>query len=264
MPTAVEKVFSTTELLVAILLEVDDMQTLLLSQRVSKDFHDAIGDSICLQRALWFKPMPPDPSLPEDKCLRNPLIGKFKRRLGVDEVAHGTARKLDKDEYWPEKNEKGGNAKFIKLYKITRRQGSWRKMLLCQPGLSRETWLLVGKFMGATYHYGKLEVDSIRRWMVDYVHPIRGIVPTVGPYMCLGEYDRAPTMGEVIDAANALATWLKETCLQSSSPRLQREYGQNLERIEQWWMTSKDEKPGFLEQQLIKQQQPGPDNWFNR
>lgn len=55
-PTAGHKVLNTTELLEAILLNVNDTKTLLLSQRVSMAFEATITGSIHLQRALTLQP----------------------------------------------------------------------------------------------------------------------------------------------------------------------------------------------------------------
>lgn len=54
MIPSVKKVFGTTELLEAILSEVD-MRTLLLSQRTCEDFRNTIDGSVKLQRALYFR-----------------------------------------------------------------------------------------------------------------------------------------------------------------------------------------------------------------
>lgn len=54
MPAARE-VFGTLELFEMIMLEVD-MKTILLSQRVSREFQDKIDVSTPLQRKLWFLP----------------------------------------------------------------------------------------------------------------------------------------------------------------------------------------------------------------
>lgn len=53
--TVTRKVFSTTELLEIILINVNDYQTLLFSQRVNSDFEDTIQGSTSLQQALLFK-----------------------------------------------------------------------------------------------------------------------------------------------------------------------------------------------------------------
>lgn len=55
---AAQKLFNTTELLESILLEVDDVGTLLLSQRVDRNFKAVIGGSSRLQRALFFQQVP--------------------------------------------------------------------------------------------------------------------------------------------------------------------------------------------------------------
>lgn len=52
---ASDKVLGTTELLEAVLLELDT-KTLLLSQRVSKTFKATITDSLAIQQALFPKP----------------------------------------------------------------------------------------------------------------------------------------------------------------------------------------------------------------
>lgn len=60
-----DKVFGTTELLEDILLRVaDDFKTLLLSQRVCKDFHATIEHSTSLQKALFSTEPGASPSIP--------------------------------------------------------------------------------------------------------------------------------------------------------------------------------------------------------
>lgn len=55
MSDAAHEVFHTTELLENILLQVNDIKTLLLSQRTCKLFQGTITGSIRLQRALFFR-----------------------------------------------------------------------------------------------------------------------------------------------------------------------------------------------------------------
>lgn len=55
MSDAAHRVFHTAELLENILLQVNDVATLLLSQRTCKLFEATIAGSIRLQRALFFK-----------------------------------------------------------------------------------------------------------------------------------------------------------------------------------------------------------------
>lgn len=59
-----------------ILLGIDDMKTLLLSQRVNKDFEATIGGSLPLQQALFFKPLLEEVSNPAGDH-HNPFLSEL-------------------------------------------------------------------------------------------------------------------------------------------------------------------------------------------
>lgn len=86
-PSAVDRVINTIELLEGILINLD-MKTLLLSQRVSKQFNAVIAGSTSLQQALFFKQAPKDGhKYGEDG--RNPLL--------IQENGLKKARFIEKD-----------------------------------------------------------------------------------------------------------------------------------------------------------------------
>ncbi|KAF2162409.1 hypothetical protein M409DRAFT_27034 [Zasmidium cellare ATCC 36951] len=246
MATAKDKVFATPELLEAILLEVDDMQTLLLSQRVDKTFKAAIDSSIHFQRALWFKPMPSTASLPRDKVLRNSLIGKFRRRLGIERMVQGSFQRLHDDGSESEVDFEWKSTKIITLSVIKRRKGSWRKMLPFQPGLATETWLVGTPFGHLRYMPEKWDDDTVHYWKIDFHPPIAGVIGLCGRYMNLGEPSQALTMGEVFDPADARATSLKRACMKSLCDELRGKYGQISASVERWWMSEREEEQGVV------------------
>lgn len=71
MTSACDRVFSTPELLEAILLQLTPLNNLLLAQRISKHFHTTIINTSSIQKALFFKP---HTSTLAHKWTANPLL----------------------------------------------------------------------------------------------------------------------------------------------------------------------------------------------
>ncbi len=138
MVSAAEKVFSTPELLMEILSGLD-MRTLLLSQRVSKQWQYIIAKTRVLQRALFFEPITAtsDAKLVRDREL-NPLLREvfppffreneryeFGSYNGLHELMVGAnARPFSF-------MDSGGNPNRRRAF--LRAGASWRRMLVQQP-----------------------------------------------------------------------------------------------------------------------------------
>lgn len=123
MPTPIVLVFSTPELLEAILLHLSP-QHLLRAQLISRTFHSTIGTSPALQRALFFRS---DPSIPSTSWTLNPLLRKHFLPFfvtpgdGVSMPGLSALHMLD----WAASEKM--KAAFL------RADASWRRMLLIQP-----------------------------------------------------------------------------------------------------------------------------------
>ncbi|SMR62401.1 unnamed protein product [Zymoseptoria tritici ST99CH_1E4] len=99
---AMQSTFQTPELLEQILLQVDDLRTLLLSQRVSQQFLQTIQGSKRLQEELFFRVKWPAPQTADDSEIEinpiNPLLLSQNHRIGIHsvdiEVQHYRKNKL--------------------------------------------------------------------------------------------------------------------------------------------------------------------------
>lgn len=246
MTTAKDKVLTTPELREAILLKLDDIQTLLLGQRVNKTFEVAIDSSIHLQQALWFKSAPRDPSQPEYICRRNPLIGKFRRRLGAMSLTDGGGQICKTTEEGGEfkisvpQGAKLVRIKYISIDVIKRQGGSWRDMLPCEPALNNETWLVHVPFI-----IEEDGIDNIDQWLVKYMRNIQGVAGEHSYCVSLGERCDPPTMGEIVDAANSMALTVKERRIRlSAEGEASQLHEEDLQGIESWWMSEAEERLG--------------------
>ncbi|OQE29430.1 hypothetical protein PENSTE_c002G07042 [Penicillium steckii] len=115
------------ELLETILIQVDSIQTILLAQRVCRQWANCIQKSPTIQRKLFFRPAPVN-SPPE----RNPLLAlKFPYWFPADDaisctMAFGAGDMQD----------------FLESSETYRRpEASWRRMLVQQPPIMRLGWV---------------------------------------------------------------------------------------------------------------------------
>ncbi|KJX95619.1 hypothetical protein TI39_contig4100g00022 [Zymoseptoria brevis] len=135
MSSAASNVFGTAELLELILLDVD-MRTLLLGQRVSKDFNNTITSSPSLQEKLFFRVKrntivrgenPGDPEVNSLLCARDICEATGLVFLHVEvqrtlSVRYGLSMSIG-----------FGTLMRIKALKDEDADGSWRRMLVVQP-----------------------------------------------------------------------------------------------------------------------------------
>lgn len=130
-------VFGAAELLEAILFNVD-MRTLLLSQRVSKDFKGTISGSPALQEALFFKAETPATTRGrlDGKPMLNPLLRNT--QITIDDYGSRVEFAWDHDTkrpcigYHVHKSQAGRKPEEQTLY------GSWQKMLIVQPPIGMD------------------------------------------------------------------------------------------------------------------------------
>ncbi|KAF2162763.1 hypothetical protein M409DRAFT_58157 [Zasmidium cellare ATCC 36951] len=133
------QVFDTAELFEMIILEVDDVKTVLLSQRVNSVFKNTIKSSKKLQRALWLLPQ-----LETDGEVEvNPLFFRSANALVAQENDPGTPFSITE---WTSSIHK---LVIHFTHDVTRLQGgSWRGMQLISHGGFRSTKIL---HVGAAY-----------------------------------------------------------------------------------------------------------------
>ncbi|KAK4629401.1 hypothetical protein CLAFUW4_08212 [Fulvia fulva] len=133
-----DKVSKTTEILESILLEVNDMQTILLSQRVSKSFNATIHGSFKLRRILWFEPTPSaeqDESFPKI----NPLLAKCHTNANIQVLTTGIMAQNRTDML--------GNYNYVEVRVMARKdESSWMRMLPFQIELKGK-WALACPFV---------------------------------------------------------------------------------------------------------------------
>jgi hypothetical protein len=193
-----EAVFETFELLETILFELP-MQTLLLSQRVNKQWKSVLEGSTKLQQALFFKPIPGGPipftelpwlgwkdsatynrieTLTTGKCIRNPLLCAMFKNFQVD---------------W-EESELYLQDFFSGRFKFTC-QESWTRMLPTQPPINKCV------YVECYYTDSSLEehVDEIN---YDHGHTMLDIVAGLDSKM--EEYAEKPDVEETLCFAAAL------------------------------------------------------------
>lgn len=194
MATAVEKVFTTPELLEAILLEVDDMRTLLFSQRVDRTFKATIESSINLQRVLWFKPMPPGSPQTQAKGHCNPLIRKHRTQSSGMKTINSSGWCITRDEDYVRL------CRDIDFVILPRREGSWRQMLLFQPGAFPEYWMV------AFPHGNGVDAEVWRIMCFTTTH----LRPHVVGYLNFGNRSDAATADKILEDIATYTAALKQ------------------------------------------------------
>lgn len=131
---AATQVFSTIELLEAILFELP-AKDILLTQRVSKEWQAVVKESNKLQRALFFKPVPGAPTfIPRSSWREKPYSGKVIGNPLLQPLLD--LLELGDDSHFTEEH----NSVVAKLSKLgpkasawTVPDASWRHMLTTQP-----------------------------------------------------------------------------------------------------------------------------------
>lgn len=168
--TAAAAVFRTAELLEDILSRVD-VRTLLLSQRVSRTWNEIITSSPPLQRQLFF--LAEHAESIEHMTTgrrRNPLLEQVFAPWFVDKGHHRADDCPNPFEaLFPRA---GGQAAEAKRLAFTRREASWRRMLVQQPacerlGFIRESGKPETEYSGAVLRFplpGSRWVGRRRRW----------------------------------------------------------------------------------------------------
>jgi hypothetical protein len=133
LPDVVGHVLATPELLESILLQLPLSDLLIRAPLVCHHFHDTISQSVALQQALYFTPKFDAPSSVPNPLLRNGNWSLFvDKRFNLDK-GRGTFEQYS----WP--NDPAADLKPFKQKfegqhdSITRKEASWRKMLVIQP-----------------------------------------------------------------------------------------------------------------------------------
>jgi hypothetical protein len=133
MQDAAGHVFSTPELLESILLQLPLSDLLIRAPLVCHHFHDTISQSIALQQALYFAPKTDAKRSTPNPLLINGNMALFvDKRFKLDNGKKGFAKYS-----WP--NDPAADLKPFKPKSepqhdsITRKEASWRKMLVIQP-----------------------------------------------------------------------------------------------------------------------------------
>lgn len=143
VPTAsdpVRLVLNTTELLELILLELDDMRTLLLSQRVNRMFNDTITTSPSIRQHLWIDP---DPGLKTSTSRNEPILNPLLQNV-ITQGKHSHIRFLELDysslDFYPalSRRLKPFDPPTVCIAMAPKARmalwsGSWKRMLLVQP-----------------------------------------------------------------------------------------------------------------------------------
>ncbi|SMY27862.1 unnamed protein product [Zymoseptoria tritici ST99CH_1A5] len=135
MTSAASNVFGTAELLELILLDVD-MRTLLLSQRVSRDFNNAITSSPSLQEKLFFRVKRntavrgEDPGKPQVNSLF--LAQDIKQSIGLNST-HVGVRRTSSSESVLDVDVGFRTLDRMKELQQKDRKSSWQRMLVVQP-----------------------------------------------------------------------------------------------------------------------------------
>ncbi|SMY27863.1 unnamed protein product [Zymoseptoria tritici ST99CH_1A5] len=144
--SAAERLFETTEILEQILLNVNDMRTLLLSQRVSKLFVETITGSKALQETLFFRIRPANGNR---KVFGSPyFINKLlcapgtRSRIGLNFARIHQKRRAE-DRWYLDIDIIFDTLARLKQLEETDWEGSWRRMLIVQPtSVSEDVWHL--------------------------------------------------------------------------------------------------------------------------
>ncbi|SMY30245.1 unnamed protein product [Zymoseptoria tritici ST99CH_1A5] len=151
---AMQSTFQTPELLEQILLQVDDLRTLLFSQRVSQQFLQTIQGSKRLQEELFFRVKWPAPQTADDSEIEvnpiNPLLLSQKHRIGIHsvdiEVQHYRKDKLNFFGFL-DIHLVFDPVDHMKELEESDWEGSWRKMLIVQPrSIKYDRWQLSHQF----------------------------------------------------------------------------------------------------------------------
>ncbi|EME43822.1 hypothetical protein DOTSEDRAFT_71602 [Dothistroma septosporum NZE10] len=120
-----ERVFDLPELLEPILLNVDDAQTILLSQRVNHSFNNIVNRSHGLQRVLWMKATP-QADQPADFPRINPLLTKHHTAINIPTLTTSIDAQNRTDML--------GRYKYLEVRVIAKDDNSsWMRMLPFQP-----------------------------------------------------------------------------------------------------------------------------------
>ena len=197
--TPSEQVFSTTEILEAILLEVNDMHTLLLSQLINSKFHATINGSFKLRRALWFEATPPSDQ-PKNFPQLNPLLAKHHTNLNMTVLTTGNMaqNRTDMLGYW----------NYLEVRVIAKHdQSSWMRMLPFQTK-EKYVWALgcpfvceerEGREMPATWTFREGQEDV---WLApEHCEEWVGKEVFITKCTMLGEVEEPMTIREMFEAA---------------------------------------------------------------
>ena len=133
-------VFNTTELLELILLELDDMRTLLISQRVNHMFHNTIITSPSIRQHLW---LDPDPGLKTSALKNEPILNPLLQSV-ITQGKHSHIRFLELEysslDFYPalSRRLKPCSPPTVCIAMAPKARmapwaGSWKRMLLIQP-----------------------------------------------------------------------------------------------------------------------------------
>jgi hypothetical protein len=125
--SAKDKVWSIPEVVEAIFFELLPRDLLVNAQRVSRDWNNTIKSSPVLQKRLFFQPGPKD-QLREPKLnalLRENFPAFFTRANDTDRYDRKWPQEILSDADW--------NSSPKKIDAYSRKEASWRKMLVAQP-----------------------------------------------------------------------------------------------------------------------------------
>ncbi|EME78024.1 uncharacterized protein MYCFIDRAFT_179472 [Pseudocercospora fijiensis CIRAD86] len=199
-------VFDTTELLEAILLEVDIFTTLVACTRVSKTFANTISSSIALQRALWFQPTPAS-LLDPDTSKLNPFFVASGKNANFHSLYRGIKATQSKTPFGPKDGDferilESTNCIALENFPPRKHQyGSWRRMIPMQdPNEEGQDphWVLDFRRVRPDVAPGYLTLYHMDECSDSLRSPGDTTIAMQGPMSIFGQQKKPPTMEELI------------------------------------------------------------------